>query len=163
MTPKPYGWLPLFSLTAVVAFTAQVTPTGGSPQSRPPQGSTAQVQTDSTTLGPDLPLSAMPTKAVGVRFVVEHRSALNGRTVRVHGIVTAALLGAAACPPDRGMCMSPSIILSESEPGKNRPACSVRILVPKDAKQQDYPVGKPAEVRATVNGHTAGVVLTKVD
>ncbi|HXM63903.1 MAG TPA: hypothetical protein VN950_23785 [Terriglobales bacterium] len=163
MTPKPYSWLPLFSLTAMVAFTAQVTPTGGAPQSRPTQSSTAQVQPETKTLGPDLPLSAMPTRPAGVCFVVEHRSALNRRTVRVHGIVAAALLGAAACPPDRGMCMPPSIILSESEPGKNRPACSVRILVSKDAKQQDYPIGKAAEVRATVDGHATGVVLTRVD
>lgn len=163
MIRKPYSWLPLFSLIAIVAFTAQVTPTSGSPQSRPTQGSTLQVQVESKTRGPDLPLSAVPTKAVGVRFVVEHRSALNGRTVRVRGIVAAALLGDAACPPDRGMCLQPSIILSESEPDKNRPACSVRILVPRDAKQQDYPVGKASEIRATVDGHATGVVLTKVD
>ncbi|MGB6677272.1 MAG: hypothetical protein WBE44_11320 [Terriglobales bacterium] len=163
MTPKPYSWQPLFSLTAIVAFTAQVSPTGGAPQSRPTQGSTVQVQAESKTLGPDLPLSAMPTRAVGVRFVVEHRSALNGRTVRVHGIVAAAFFGAAACPPDRGMCMPPSLILSESEPNKNRPASSVRILMPQDAKQQDYPVGKALALRATVDGHTTGLVLTKVD
>jgi hypothetical protein len=163
MNPKPYSWLTLVCFSAMAAFTIQVTPTSGSPQSAPTQGSTVQVQTESKTLGPDLPLSAAPTKAVDVRFVVEHRSALNGRTLRVHGIVAAALLGDAACPPDRGMCMQPSIILSESGPGKNRPACSVRILVPRDAKTQDYPVGKALEVRATVDGHAKGVALTKVD
>jgi hypothetical protein len=163
MTPKPYSWPALFSLTAMVAFTAQVTPIGGPPQSGPTRGSTVQPQVESKTLGPDLPLSSVPTKAVGVRFVVEHRSALNGQTIRVRGVVDAALLGDAACPPDRGMCMAPSIILAELPPGKNGHACSIRILVPKETKQAEYPIGKVLEVRASVNGHKTGVVLTKED
>jgi len=59
--------------------------------------------------------------------------------------------------------MAPSIVLADSEPGKNRPARSVRILMPKESNPQDYPIGKAVELRATIDGQKTGVVLTKVD
>jgi len=163
MKCRPYCWTAVFLLTAVIAFPAQVAPTSQSPQHAPTLSSTVQPQVESTALGPDLPLSSLPTKVVSVRFIVDHRSALNQHTVRVRGIIATALLGDAACPPDRGMCMAPSIVLAESEPSKNRPACSVRILMPKESNPQDYPIGKAVELRATVDGQKTGVVLTKVD
>jgi len=163
MKCRPYRWTALFFLTAVTVLAAQVAPTGESPQHAPTQSSTVKPQVENKAFGPDLPLRSVPPKVVSVRFVVDHRSALNQQTVRVRGIVAAALLGDAACPPDRGMCMPPSIVLAESEPSKDRPACSVRILLPKESRPQDYPIGKAVELRATVDGQKTGVVLTKVD
>ena len=163
MKCRPYRWTALFFLTAVTVLAAQVAPTGESPQHARTQASTVQPQVENKALGPDLPLRSVPPKVVSVRFIVDHRSALNQHTVRVRGIITAALLGDAACPPDRGMCMAPSIVLAESEPGKNRPACSVRVLMAKESKAQDYPIGKAVVLRVTVEGQVTGVVLTKVD
>lgn len=153
----------VFFLTAVTVFPTQAVPAGKSPQFAPTRGPTLQPQVENKTLGADLPLSSVPTKPVSVRFVVDHRSALNRHTIRVRGIIIAALLGDAACPPDRGMCMAPSIVLAESDPDKHQPACSVRILMPKESKLQDYPIGKAVELRATVDGNKTAVVLTKVD
>jgi hypothetical protein len=163
MKCRPHCWTAVFFLTAVSAFLAQLAPGSESPQYAPARGSTVQPQVESQALGPDLPLNLVPTKVVNLRFVIDHRSALNQHTVRVRGIITAALLGDAACPPDRGMCMAPSIVLAESEPGKNRPACSVRVLMAKESKAQDYPIGKAVVLRVTVEGQVTGVVLTKVD
>jgi hypothetical protein len=163
MNCRPYCWTAVFFLTTVIAFPAQVALTCQSPQHAPTLSSTVEPQVESNALGPDLPLSSVPTKVVSVRFVADHRSALNQHTVRVRGIIAAVLLGDAACPPDRGMCMAPSIVLAESEPGKNRPACSVRILMPKESKAQDYPIGKAVVLRATVDAQGTGVVLTKAD
>ena len=165
MWTGPHYWSALCFLTAIVAFSAVVTSASGWPQRASARGSTAQYQNqmESESLGPDLPLSSVPSGAVGVRFVVEHRSALNGRTVRVRGVVAAALLGNAACPPNRGMCMPPSVVLAESESCKNQSACSVRVVLHKQTKQQDYLVGRAAEVLATVDGHMTGVTLSKVD
>ncbi|NTV81291.1 MAG: hypothetical protein HGA24_07710 [Candidatus Aminicenantes bacterium] len=36
---------------------------------------------------PDEPLTAIPTEPISVKELVEHRSALNGQTVRVRGVV----------------------------------------------------------------------------
>jgi hypothetical protein len=116
-----------------------------------------------TGLGPDLPLNAIPAKAVSVQFVVEHRSALNGHTVRLHGVITAALLGDAACPPGQGLCAQPSVFLVDAQSGKAAHTQPVRILMPQDAKAADYPVGKAVELQVSVQGSKNGVVLSKKD
>jgi len=133
------------------------------PTAGPTQSSILLPQVDNYSQAPDLPLNSIPTRAVHVRFVVEHRSALNEHKIRVRGVITAAFLGDAACPPDRGMCAQPSVILGDSEPCKNRLSCSIRVLMPEGTKPQDFPIGKLLELRATVSGHKTGVVMTKAD
>ena len=153
----------LVFLTATVAFCAQVTPTGEPPQTGLTQNSTLRPRVESKTLGPDLPLSSVPTSAVSVRFVVEHRTALNGHPVRVRGIITDALLGDAACSSNRGMCVQPSIIMDDADCGENQFACSIRVLMPGDTKPRDYQLGKLLEIRAVASGDKTGVLLTKAD
>jgi hypothetical protein len=152
----------LVLLTATLVVSAQVAPAPS--QSAPAQGSSLQPQAASTSLGPDLPLDSIPAKAVSVEFVVEHRSALNGHGVRVSGVISHALLGNAACPPDRGLCAQPSIFLADPERGKDKANAGpeIRIIMPRDAKSADYPAGKAIELQATVQGSKGGLVLTKL-
>jgi hypothetical protein len=110
-----------------------------------------------------LPLDAIPAKTVSVQFVVEHRSALNGHTLRLHGVVTSALLGDAACPSGSGLCAQPSVFLADAPPERNQPARPIRILMPQDAKAADYPPGKVVDLRVAVQGSKNGVVLSEKD
>lgn len=152
----------LLLAAVVVCVRPQAATTQGSPQGSPTQSSTLHPQGENKTLGPDLRLDSVPKGIVSVRFVVCHRSALNGRIVRVRGVVAAAFLGKAACPPDRGMCIQPSIILADSEPSKGQLPDSIRIFVLASEKQQNYPIGKLLEVRGVVHGSETAVQLTQV-
>jgi len=154
----------LFVLTVIMfCFGPHSAFTQGPPQSSPTQSSTLNPQSERPTLGPDLPLDSVPKRTLSVRFVVSHRSALNGRAVRVRGVVAAAFLGAAACPPDRGMCMPSSIILGDPDRGKNRLASSLRVLMPPGTKPGDYPLGKILQVRAVASGDKTSISLRTVD
>ncbi len=153
----------LFLLVTITAVSAQTLPTAGTTQGMPTQNSTLQPQPGTQTLGPNLPLSSVPTTTVNVRFIVEHRSALSGHLVRVRGVVSAALLGEAACPPDRGICMQPSLILEDADCGDKQLSCSIRMLMPQNAKAEDYPHGKPVEIRGLVNGSETSVLMTHSD
>jgi hypothetical protein len=150
----------LIALVFCVRLQAASAP--ASPQSFPTQSSTLHPQRENKTLGPDLPLDSVPRETVSVRFVVRHRSALNGRIVRVRGVVAAAVIGKVACPPGRGMCMQPSIILADSEPGKSQLPNSIRIFLLESEQQQDYPIGKLLQVRGVVHGSRTAVQVTKV-
>ena len=163
MAPSVCGRVVSLLLTAmVVCVRPQAAPAQGSPQSSPTQSSTLHPQRENKTLGPDLPLDSVPKGIVSVRFVVGHRSALNGLIVCVRGVVTAAVFGKAACPLDRGMCMQPSVILADSELGKGPLRDSIRVLVLASEKQQDYSIGKLSEVWGVVHGNETAVQLTKV-
>jgi hypothetical protein len=147
-------------LGAAIAFCARP---GAPAQTGATQNTLQLPPGESKTLAPDLPLSSLPEAAVSVRFVVEHRSALNGHSVRVRGVVNAAVFGDNACPSNRGMCMQPSVILNDPDCRDNQVSCSIRVLVPVDTKPQDYPVGKLLEMRTVARGDKEGVLLTKVN
>lgn len=117
----------------------------------PPQRATA-------TPGDDLPRDSIPRQALSVRFVVEHRSRLNGHTIRVRGIITAALVGEAACPPARGMCAPNSIFLADSDASQRDSL--IRVLLPQDARPEDFAVGKQLLMKVVVHGNKVGVALT---
>lgn len=150
----------LLSLITTAISRAQSPPSTGPPQGVPSQTAKEQPQRAAATLGDDLPLDSIPSHAVSVRFVVEHRSRLNGHTIRVQGIITSALVGEAACPPDRGMCAPNSILLVDSDASKHRRDCLIRVLLPQDARPEDFTVGKHLEMRVAVHGSNAGVALT---
>jgi hypothetical protein len=73
-------------------------------------------------------VAVAPKETVSVRFVARHRSALNGQTIRVRGVIAAAILGDAACTPNRGTCMQSSIILADCKQGHHRLTSSIRVF-----------------------------------
>ncbi len=113
---------------------------------------------------PDLSITSLPKESVSVKFVVEHRSALDGKTVQVRGVVVGTLLGEKACPSSgmSGMCAMPRIYLSDTSAENRDKAYDLTVLVTEDGQEGDYSVGKIIEVQGIVAGSKSGVVIRKV-
>ncbi|MEW6402540.1 MAG: hypothetical protein AB1649_12125 [Chloroflexota bacterium] len=112
---------------------------------------------------PDKPLATLPTGPISVKDLVEHRSALNGRTVWLRGVVVGTLLGEKACPPDRGLCAPPSIFLAETTDINRNPHYDVHILVSETEQEADYPIGEMIELPVKVQGNKTGLSLQRVE
>jgi len=111
---------------------------------------------------PDRPIDEPLVEPLSVTYLIEHRSALNGQTVRVKGLLAGMLLGEKACPPDRGMCAQPSLFLTDTlEPTRN-PHYDLRVLVGEAEHEEDHRLGDMLEVRGTVYGDHASIVFTKL-
>lgn len=112
---------------------------------------------------PDLPLSAMPQGTVPVKFIVEHRSALNEDTVSVRGLVIGALLGENACPSDRGMCARPWITLADMDSENRNKLYDLQVYVSESAREEDFPVGEIITLKIVVSGHQTAVVAWEAE
>jgi hypothetical protein len=112
---------------------------------------------------PDEPLPTIPIEPMSTKEILEHRSALNGQTVQVRGIIVATWLGEKACPPDRGMCAQPSLFLADTTEAGRDPLYDVRVLVSEAEQEADYPIGETVELKAVVQGDKLGLILQKVD
>ena len=110
---------------------------------------------------PDLSFILLPTEPVSVKFVVEHRSALNGKTITIRGVVVGTLLGEKACPPDRGMCAQPSIFLADTTGESRNKLYDLRMLVSEEEQESNYLVGKTVVVQVVVDGSKVAVVARK--
>jgi hypothetical protein len=113
---------------------------------------------------PDSPLRVMPTEPITVTYLIEHRSALNGKMVRVRGVVVHTLLGEAACPSGAagvppGACAQPSIYLADE--GKEPRDANVNIRVLVSASDTSYYVGQIVVIQGTVFGNPSAVLLAK--
>lgn len=114
---------------------------------------------------PDLPIDKGLTEPLTVSFVVEHRSALNEKTIRVKGQVKGALLGKDACPGITkegvgvGMCGQPTVTLSDPENQDYRYVLPV--TVGEDEGYDLYPIGGMVEITGTVNGNNLAVLMFK--
>lgn len=141
-------------------------------KTKPPQCQTPNgmvfVQTNSATIEPvdpakdglaqypDEPLDSVPVESVSPRYVIEHRSALDGKEVDVSGKVVSALIGDDACPPDRGACAQSRIQVAESEDEGRDKMYDLVIFV---AQNADYAVGERVEIIGTVTGSKTAVSL----
>lgn len=112
---------------------------------------------------PDLPLTSIPTEPVSVKFVVEHRSALNDKLIKVRGVVVETLLGEKACPPGFGMCAQPRIFLADTAGEDRNKLYDLTVLVNEEEQEKKYPLGGTIEIQGTVHGSTVGVIVRKTD
>lgn len=112
---------------------------------------------------PDEPLDVLPTRPLSVKELVEHRSALNGQTVWLRGVVVETLLGEKACPPDRGMCAPPSIFLAETTDANRNPHYDLHIVVSEAKQEAVYPMGETIELPVRVQGDRTGLSLQEVE
>lgn len=110
---------------------------------------------------PDLALSVVPKFAVSVKFVVEHRSALNEKSIKIRAVVVGTLLGENACPPDRGGCASPRIFLADTANENRNRLYDLMVIVGETEQEKDYPTGKSLEVQGIVGSSKLGAVVTK--
>lgn len=110
---------------------------------------------------PDLPLTSISQQPLSVKFVVEHRSALNGKTISIRGIVVATLLGEKACPPDRGMCAQPSIFLADTTDKNRNPLYDLQVRIGEEEQEKSYLIGKTTELQVVVDGGKVHIVARK--
>lgn len=108
---------------------------------------------------PDEPLLP-PSQVQSVKFVMEHRSSLDGQHVTVHGIIVYALPPAKACPPGQGACAQPRIIIADTAESSRNKAYDLTVLLPEDDKT-DYAEGQIVDISGTVSGSADGVTVMK--
>ncbi len=109
-------------------------------------------------LYPDLSVTSLPTKPVSVKFVVEHRSALNGKTITIRGVVVETLLGEKACPtgggggltPGPGACAQPRIFLADTTGESRNKLYDLLVLMSEEEKESSYPIGKTVVLQLDV-------------
>lgn len=104
---------------------------------------------------PDLPLSGVVPDVMNVEYLVEHRTALNEQTVSIKGEVVSALLGEQACPPDRGMCAQPRVVLKDVSSQKDY---NVVVLLAENDERHFY-VGQTITISGIVMGYPESVML----
>lgn len=110
---------------------------------------------------PDLPLISLSQQPFSIKSIVEHRSALNGKTISIRGVIISTLLGEKACPHDRGMCVQPSIFLADTT-DKNRNALfDLRVLVSEEEQEKNYAIGKIVDLQVVINSSKVSVVAQK--
>jgi len=109
---------------------------------------------------PDYSLDSIPSTPISVKYLVEHRSALDGKTITVRGVVVGILSKEAACPPDRGACGAPMIFLADSAKTDRDKYLDLGIIVSEE--EEGYIINKNAEVKVIVSGSKTGVSLAKV-
>lgn len=109
----------------------------------------------------DEPLNVVPVGAQTVKFIVEHRSALNDKSVLVRGIIVSALKG--GCPPNTnprmGMpCMQPRITLADSDAASRDTNYDLQIFLSMDSPFP-YKQGQSVDIEGTVSGEKSYVTL----
>ena len=108
----------------------------------------------------DIPLESYPSSPVPSRFVIEHRSALDGRTIEIRTFVAGTLLGEQACPPDRGACAQPRIWLNEFTGADRDKEFDLMVLLDED-DNSTYKVYDNPLVKGIVHGSKSSVYVEK--
>ena len=142
-------------------------PVGGLPRADPSggrlptmDGHSGQASLDAI---PDRPLEASPSAPISPRFVIEHRSALNGRLVTVRGMVVGTVAPDTGSPRTGGVTPSPSqhpqprIRLADADDRDRDVLYDLTVLLPEG--HEGYPGGQLVTVSGTVDGNRRAVVL----
>jgi len=110
---------------------------------------------------PDGPLASIPITPISVKFLVEHRSALNDKIVTARGVVVSASLGACGGMSGPGImgCAKPLIILADTIQESRNKDYDTDVLV--SDYEKGYAVGQTVEVKGTVSSSKVAVVLMK--
>lgn len=116
---------------------------------------------------PDLPLGNLDiSKPLSVKSLVEHRMALNDKSVMVKGFVVSTLLGEAACPtgrdplkPGLGGCGQPRIEVADTTDGSRDTNYDLTVLLYESEK--GFAVGQAITVTGIVSATKEAVVVQK--
>lgn len=112
---------------------------------------------------PDRPVEALPSGPVSPRFVIGHRSALNGKLVTVRGVVVGTVAPDTGPPHPGGVTPSPAhnpqprIRLADANDRERDVRYDLTVLLPEG--HDGYPGGQHVTVRGTVDGSPRAVVL----
>ncbi len=110
---------------------------------------------------PDLSFTLLPSEPVPIKFVVEHRTSLSGKSITICGIIVETLLGEKACPPDRDMCAQPSIFLADTTQENRNKLYDLRVLVNEEEQEKNYPIGKTIDLQVVIDGSKVAVIARK--
>jgi hypothetical protein len=109
---------------------------------------------------PDYPLSAPPKGPQTVRFIIEHRSALNGKHVTIYGTVVEAVKGGCPGNPHMGMpCMMTRIVIADDGSADRNQRYDLMIALPSEGFS--YQVGQSVQISGTVSGSKEAASLTR--
>lgn len=152
MAPCPNGHMPSIGNGRAGAGTA---------------GPPATVNLDDMGLAkyPDNRLERPPFGPQTVKFVVDHRTALNDKHITVHGTIVSTLLGEQACPPhtDPAMgrpCALPRITIADTPDAQRDMNYDVQILLRPDNRTA-YATGQNVDITGTVVSGKSSVVVRK--
>lgn len=110
---------------------------------------------------PDKPISPAPTSAISVQYLIEHRSALNNKIVKVKGVVVADWTDDSRCRPDitEMLCPQPIIFIADSSSANRDLYSDLRVVL--NETDKSYKLGQTVEIKGTVNADTYNVILIK--
>jgi len=100
----------------------------------------------------DAPVGSMPLDPQTVRYIIDHRSALNQRHLTVRAIVVSNL------PPDTAG--KTRLLISDTDNRNRDTRLDISVILP-PGDATPYPLGETAEIPVTVWGNITGVVLEK--
>lgn len=108
---------------------------------------------------PDMPLDA-PQTPQPLKFVLEHRSALNGQMMTVHGVVVSTYQADPACVPGPKPCALTDITIADTpDAGRNKAYDVIVNISPRD--KTVYAPGQIVDLPVAVLGDRDGVRLNK--
>ncbi len=106
----------------------------------------------------------MPAAPISPRFVIEHRSALHGKTVGIHGTVVRVVTPedgvSGGVTPRPGGFPQPRIFLADSAAKDLDKNYEVMMLLREGDK--GYPVGQVVDIEGTVDGNHSAVVVKRM-
>ncbi|HEY0547163.1 MAG TPA: hypothetical protein VGC91_17425 [Pyrinomonadaceae bacterium] len=152
-------------------------PSSGESPERQSSSGTASAQTGSGTAQPDggeaaamsdlekypdQPVASIPTQPVSLRYVVEHRSGLNGKTITVRGLVarTLGLAGSAAQGEQSMANPQPRIFLADNLRKQRDKHFDLMVLLREG--ERGYAVGQKVRLKVRVDASKASVILRKI-
>lgn len=148
----------LFSVVAVITLSC----THGAGQVQPGNPS----QSDLSKYA-DEPLGTVPATPISPRFVIEHRSALHGKVVKIRGTVVRVIGPDDPAPssgtgvtPRPGRFAQPRIFLADSAARDLDKNYELTVLLREGDK--GFAVGQVVEVEGTVDGNRNAVVVRRL-
>lgn len=106
----------------------------------------------------DDPLPYVPSGTQTARFVVEHRSALNGQHVTIHGVIVTVVKGGG--PGNSMTFMQPRIVVADTDSADRDTNYDVQVMLPPD-NSTPYETGETLDITGTVSGNRSGVTIRK--
>ena len=114
---------------------------------------------------PNYPLTTIPTTPISVKYLVEHRSALDQKIVTVRGIV----VGIPPQPPcvAAGTCelyIQSSIMLADTKDANRNKDYDLTVFLGDDGStsEKEYPIGKTVEIKMLITASKTVVYGNKV-
>lgn len=119
---------------------------------------------DSDKLGlapyPDEPIATALPVPMSIKYLVEHRSGLNNKTIVLKGIVIADSRDETKCPSNAELlCPQPVIFLADTASEDRNPHYDIFVRLSDD--DHNYNIGQIVEIHGTVYGYNTVVQLTK--